>query len=292
MLISAQIWVFFMVNAVFASKVITDDDFLATLGMSAWTFVYFHSEACLYCSKFAPQFETLTSLYSDTDAFQIVEVNGPRNRKLTELFHVTQYPTIMLLHYESKRLVQYTPARTVDNIIEYIRTHVGVLPQYNETRVPLQHLDDDNFFETVESGTEMVIAFIAPHLYGWDDYNSPNHFFKKPLYVDDNQVQIGVVDIDSQVLKILQTFKISHVPSIMYVVDKKLKLYQLPTHLDLEEHVITEFIENLHEETENYGTWYDGTSDPRLHNADTHSHDNYDNYDDDDSDESFDHIEL
>ncbi|CAK7893973.1 hypothetical protein CAAN1_02S02454 [[Candida] anglica] len=250
-------------------KEISDsDDFKEILSKSKFSLIYFYSESCKYCTEFEIDFQYLNQLYSNNDEitnqFQILRTNANKNKVLSELFGVNSYPSIKLLNFKTLEIFNFDKQRSLENLIEFIGSHTQVEPNYNTFKSSIITLTQSNFQEFLSfNGKDKLIVFIASYMYDWKKYTYPQHFYQY-FPAKYNNIDFGIIDIEDEDSSYLREYyKVSNSPSLVYV-DKeleKIKTFQTiaQNHLTnkrLTDENLQEFILNINNEDDSYGTWY------------------------------------
>ena len=78
--------------------------------------LYFYMEGCGYCKKFNPIWENLKMSIKDIN---LVKINGPKNKNLTQRYKVRGYPTIILI--KDKFKIVYQGKRDIESLINFYK---------------------------------------------------------------------------------------------------------------------------------------------------------------------------
>ncbi len=266
-----------------------DNSIQETLEQSEYSLIYFYSDSCKYCRKFDPTFENLSILYNndkERSRFQILKTNARFNKKLSELFKISKYPSLKLLDYKTKRIYDYEDDRDLQNLIGYIDRKLNINPNYDNFNTKVKYADDIKAFEHEDDdANEQLVFFMAGYLPGWEDYKYPAHYIHQ-LALDYNTVEVIVVNVEElNDYELLSKFGVSQFPTVVYIKDERIKSYSTKEN-EMKLVKIKEFIENINNEST--GSWKDIQFIDTKHHEIHHDND----YNDEEDDEIFEHIEL
>ncbi|KAK6454953.1 thioredoxin-like protein [Scheffersomyces xylosifermentans] len=250
-----------------------DSSIEQSLSKAKFSLIYFYSDTCKYCRQFEPDFESLSVLYNNVTTdngknLQIIKTNAKKNSRLSELFSIRRYPTLKLLNFETKEIIDYDRTnRDIDTVIDFLASMVpdAVPGNYNKVK----ELDESNFDDFISgSSSGVMVVFTMSYVNGWNHYDMPGHYFQKFASSSESDVQFGIVDAEKvSTGELVSKYQISNFPSIIYFAnDGKFKTYKTraSNHLDteaLKEPEITEFLLNLDSQDEIYGTWFNSIAD-------------------------------
>ncbi|KAK6200164.1 uncharacterized protein RJT21DRAFT_121055 [Scheffersomyces amazonensis] len=239
-----------------------DANIETTLEQSRYSFIYFFSDSCGFCDKFNPDFENLSLLYnnrSDHSSLQIIKTNARANKRLSGLFSINRYPSLRLLDFETKEIIEYDQdKRDLASLINFVQARVpGVSPNYDGFKPSIHYFEDVNFDKHQPNS---LIVFTLPFLMEWKDYVYPTHGYQK-LALDFPHIQFGLVDVDKvSAQDTLAKYHITNFPAVIYFHnDGTFKVFNTNS----QNHVIKNnlgvndieiFLNNLH--TNESGKWY------------------------------------
>lgn len=235
---------------------ISDGDIATVLGQKKYLLIYFYSTSCGHCTKFNPDFNYLSQIYANNDGLQILQTNAKVNRRLSQLFSVTHYPSLKLVNFETKEISTYSGERSIDNLNQFILVHTGSQPNYDNISSDVIRLNDFNYLQTLTKDTAVV--FLTSNTEGWENPHYPQHFYQKfPVQFD--WMQFAIVNIDdAETGSIQRQFRVSNAPSMILSKSdgliKTFKTLSLNPRADL---VLTldqceQFIKDP-----KFGTWYE-----------------------------------
>tara|TARA_B100000900_G_C20303172_1_gene603045 strand:- start:50 stop:517 length:468 start_codon:yes stop_codon:yes gene_type:complete len=98
------------------TKKITTNKTCNTQNKPFMELLYFYMEGCGYCKKFNPTWENLKMNIKDIN---LVKINGPKNRELTNQYNVRGFPTIILIKDNYK--IIYRGKRDIDSLISFYK---------------------------------------------------------------------------------------------------------------------------------------------------------------------------
>lgn len=303
-----------------------DSSIQSTLEQADFSFIYFYSDVCKYCRKFEPTFENLSVLYNqvkqkDTKKrrgkkdnnnnnnngglyFQILKTNARQNNRLSQLFKISQYPTLKLLNYKTKEIITYDNKnnRDLQSIINYLRQNLKIEPQFENFKTKVKYYQspsidsskqDLNCFgnENETNAHDKLVFFITSYLPDWIDYQYPAHFVHQ-LALDYQDLTIIVVDVEKlNDYVVLSKYEINSFPSVMYLKNNgDYKKYQFSSQSkhELDYHQIEEFIESIDQDDAIWEKVKKSPVDTETISQQQHEVDN----DDEEDDLTFEHIEL
>lgn len=272
-------------NQVSDSIIEFDDSLIqTTLEQSEHSFIYFYSDSCKYCRKFDPTFENLSVLFNnnkDRSKFQILKTNARSNKRLSELFKISKYPTLKLLEYKTKRIIDYEDNRDLQSLIGYIDRTLNIHPSFEHFHTQVKYAEN---LEAIDNNpSEQLIFFMANYLPGWEDYKYPAHYIHQ-FALDYEGISIIVVDVEElSNYDILSKYRVSHFPTVVYIKDGNFKSYSTKEN-EMKVTKIREFIENINKDST--GSWQE------IQTLDTDIQEIHHHEDNEDDDEIFEHIEL
>ncbi|KAH3665962.1 hypothetical protein OGAPHI_004151 [Ogataea philodendri] len=183
-----------------------------------YSFVYFYSPGCIHCQNLDPQFEPLGNLFHETN-LQIVKVNGKANSRLRSKFQLIGFPTLKLFSFEGDDIGAYTGLRTTHKMVEYLRDATGVQPRYPPRSVV--DVSSSNIDQTIHKHTDkdVVLAFAAPWIDGWDDPHS-SYYERLAQYYSDKVKDgtiFGLVDISkAENNQLISRFQVTKYPTVFH----------------------------------------------------------------------------
>ena len=295
-----------------------DNSIQSTLELADFSFIYFYSDVCKYCRKFDPTFENLSVLYNQPKQkdtikktgsnnerlyFQILKTNARQNNRLSQLFKVSQYPTLKLLNYKTKEIITYDNKnnRDLQSIINYLQQNLNIEPQFENFKSKVKYYQsppsdsfkqDLDFFgnENELEKNDKLIFFIASYLPEWSDYQYLAHFIHQ-LALDYPDLTIIIVDYEKlNDYGVLSKYEINSFPSVMYLKNNgDYKKYQFSSQSkrELDYHKIEKFLDSVDQDN---GTWEKVKE--SLIDTETLSHQQQEVDYEDDDDLAFEHIEL
>lgn len=266
-----------------------------TLAKAKFSLIYFGSDICKYCGEFEPDFQFLSILYNNVpakDDFQVLKTNARKNPELSRLFLISQYPTIKLLEFGTKRIHDYTkPKRDIYSLIGYIEETVGdesIKPNFDNFNSNLHYISTEDGFNalTRSNSKDVLVVFTKRSARDWDNYDYPSHFYQRlAIHPKLAHLQFALVDIDKlEDLHVLERFHVSNFPSAIYFRKngKGFKTFKTLSqnflnNLKLLENELKGFIENVHSlQKKEYGEYY--KNEEHLKNAADQMGYEYDGY--------------
>lgn len=248
-----------------------DNSIEETIARSEFSFIYFYSDTCKYCAEFEPQFEYLSVLFNnvtDNDGVvQVLKTNAVRNKRLRQLFQVTQYPTLKLLNYQTKEIISYNDHRDLETLSEFITRKTNARPNHNNFESPVEylHADCERFIQS--SPRDTLVVFTAPHAIGWDYYGYPSHFYQElALSEYKEKINFALVDFNEHSdNEFLAKYAVNQFPAMIYFTKEgRFKVYNRELFSELNRDVLALFLENLHESNP-FGQWFDNHADFENH---------------------------
>ncbi|CAN3372746.1 hypothetical protein DIURU_004766 [Diutina rugosa] len=146
------------------------------LGRATHSLIYFFSDSCQYCRQFDPTWHYLTEVIPSSPQLQLVEVDGPHNPKLAQLFSVSGWPTLKLLNYETKRIT-HIASRDLGALVALVAAETGVDADFSRYRSPV-HKVAAPVDVTAPSANDSYLVVTAPWCDGWQNYHYPTHFIQ------------------------------------------------------------------------------------------------------------------
>lgn len=249
-----------------------DNHIEQALSNAEFSFIYFYSDGCKFCAQFEPEFEYLSVLYNnitqESKPLQILKTNAKSNKKLAALFNVNQYPTLKLLDFGTKEIIDYTDNRHIDYLVDFVQKQTKVAPNYDNFKSLVNYLHDDIDGFIQSASTDTLIVFTLPYLHEWSDYEYPSHFYQRLAYSEyRDTVSFALVDVTKLSNNdFLAKYEVSNYPSLIYFIkDNQFKTYNTlsKTHLTrdrLEYDQVAGFLEKLQDPDPAFGQWYNSYS--------------------------------
>ena len=77
-------------------------------------FLYFYTDKCSYCEKFAPTYEKIVQKYAKKCSFAKVDYKSDEGRVLAKTFMLYYVPDVILLDYKKQTLNRLEPSCIMD----------------------------------------------------------------------------------------------------------------------------------------------------------------------------------
>ncbi|CDK27061.1 unnamed protein product [Kuraishia capsulata CBS 1993] len=175
---------------------LSDSDFdLLAFGQNKYSLVNFYSKSCAHCYHLAFHYDPLETLFNNTDV-QIIKIDGITNKAVRARYGINTFPKVILFDSNGQIVAQFQSERTTDNLVTFVRTNTGVEPNYPDSSV-VRLAGTDDFEKTINSGKEVVMAFVYPWTQKWDNihhsfYENLAHHYN--VEMADSSVVFCVVD--------------------------------------------------------------------------------------------------
>lgn len=273
-------------------KEFNDSAIQLTLEKTTYSLIYFYSDSCQYCQLFNPVFENLCALYNtngteEATEFQILKTNARVNNKLSMLFGIRHYPTLKLLHYPSKEILDYEEGRDLHSLIDYIESKTLLKPKYENFQSEVKNIYDPK--ELLQGDRDKVVIFIMSYMAEWKDYHYPAHDIQRIAYSHQDIDFYVYHGDDLEHSELLPQFGISNFPSLVYIREGKFKSFNTDSAYQSNVNFDGSKIENFIDSIDLDKSWWrpiEPVKEVPITN-DSHFDEGYEESDDD-----IDHIEL
>jgi protein disulfide-isomerase-like protein len=100
--------------------VLTSNNFYQALSVYELVMVEFYSPQCGHCKNLEPEYtESALHFKEITPQIKFAKISCPQNRKFTDEFNITHYPTLLLFH-RGEKIAEYAGERKAKDIITYM----------------------------------------------------------------------------------------------------------------------------------------------------------------------------
>lgn len=221
--------------------------------------VYFYRPDCRFCEDLSPTIDHLQDLYNHNHDFQVVKVNGWACQDLVNLFLVQAYPTLKLYDDTKKLVATYSGDRLVALIEEFIAENSEAKPDLSKSTslvVSIVHKADLDYHLAKKP---VLIAFVESHRPDWKQSRHRFHFYQT-LARRHSEIVFATASITEVSSELLQFFKVSNSPSLVYYDGQKIGIYRTLNAIpeqSLEESHITLFLDSVEDGKEaRAGLWF------------------------------------
>lgn len=190
----------------------------STLSTFEYSLIYFYRDSCGWCHKFNPTFAHLAAIYeySQPDhALQLLKCNGGLNERLVRLFRVTQFPTLLILQWDTKAITRFTDSeRDLKSLTRFVQETSNVtVPESNSLVQAL----NDTLYDSLVGNQPSLIVFKTAYLEGWDTIELPIHFYLE-LAHEYAAIRFYFVDVfGANAGQIVRRFAVRDWPTVIYV---------------------------------------------------------------------------
>jgi protein disulfide-isomerase A6 len=115
---------------------LTTDNFDDFVGGDKAALVEFYAPWCGHCKSLAPKYEKLGQIFAGESEVVIAKVDATEDGELAEKFGVQGYPTLKFFPAHSNEPEDYSEAREVDALVNFINTKVGTLRAADGSLLP------------------------------------------------------------------------------------------------------------------------------------------------------------
>lgn len=149
-------------NSAVLDLITSNFDKIALAGKPA--LVEFFAPWCGHCKTLAPVYEQLAQDFAFAkDKVSIAKVDADSEKSLGKRFGIQGFPTIKFFDGKSDKPEEYSGARDLESLTEFITKKTGIKPK--KARAPtsqVEMLTDKTFKEQIGSDKDVIVAFTAP----------------------------------------------------------------------------------------------------------------------------------
>lgn len=219
-----------------------------------YSLIYFYAPDCQFCAAFDDDFDYLSALYNDNDNLQTVKINGRVHKDIASLFEVNLFPSIKLYDTSESKVVTYGLDRTLENLIGFVDENTDAKADGSNIVTSVKVVASSEELDLLQQEQPVLMAFVASTSSDWNTYYYPNHFFQR-IAAENPRITFALVFADIIDSELLQRFRVSNIPSLVYSKGSAVKIYntlstnQMINYKLLEESV-REFVEKLEDTDE------------------------------------------
>ncbi|CUM62972.1 uncharacterized protein PRCAT00000532001 [Priceomyces carsonii] len=244
---------------------LNDSNIPQILASARYSFIYFYTDGCKFCSEFEPTFQYLSLLYNNgtelnDKKLQIIKTNGRLNKRLQSLFKVDKFPTLKMLNFKTKEILTFEAKdRAPDTLIEFVQNIVpDVTPNYDNFVTDVLYLHDSNFDQEIKN-RHVLVVFTMKYLDEWSDYEYPYHFYQAlASSMSGLKTSFALVAAsEPSGFKMVRDYGITNFPSMIYFSpDGSFKTYRInPQNHHIKNKLVLSDIESFLNGTEG-SRWY------------------------------------
>lgn len=230
--------------------------------------IYFYRPDCRFCEELSPTIDHLLNLYNHNQDFQIVKVNGRARQDLVKLFLVQAYPTLKLYDDSKKLVTSYSGKRLVELLEQFILENSQATPNWLNSASLVVSINGKSDLDHHLAKNPVLIAFVDSSRPEWRQSRYSFHFYHG-LARENPDIVFATTSITEVSSELLQYFKVSNSPSLVYYDGQKIGTYRtLETDSEqaLDESDIKSFIDSIPEsQVERIGSWFSNSHDLNRH---------------------------
>lgn len=143
-----------------------DDENAVRIANTPFSFIYFFKDDCRFCQQFEATFDYIDLKLSRT-GLPMYKIDGKANKKLSEMFRVTSYPSIRIYDTNLKEFHVYPSSdRTIKLITEFIELHTPFRVPAFQPPANLQY----------DESQVLPHSFVLSTSFYFDQYMHPLHY--------------------------------------------------------------------------------------------------------------------
>lgn len=227
--------------------------------------VYFYAPGCHFCEKMESTIDYLSEVYNHNRDFQIIKVNGRKYQNLVLLFLVVSFPSTLLYDNTKKSVTRYDGVRLVELMEDFISESTNAKPDLSKTQSLVHAIVSPIDLRQLANDKPLMVVFVGLSS-DWQDWYRSFHFYQD-IARNNGNVSFGVAQINEVCSEILEHFRVSRSPSLVYLDGDDIgTLGTLDSNLKVSEASIEKFLDLRSSKL--FGSWF--TSAAQLHShADT-----------------------
>lgn len=194
---------------------LTAESFELEVGKDKHALVEFYAPWCGHCKKLAPEYEKLGSSFKKSKSVLIAKVDCDDHKSVCSKYGVSGFPTIKWFPKGSLEPKDYSGARTVESMVEFVNLEAGT---YGKVSAPVSDvvvLSPENFDSiALDESKDVLVEFYAPWC-GHCKSLAPIYEEVATAFNAEKEVVIAKVDADSH--KVLgEKYGVSGYPTLKF----------------------------------------------------------------------------